>query len=88
MSYRELEELVGAEADEEHAADVAVVVLAVDLADVAVAVGAHEHVQLLPYGVHRLAASSGRAERSQRGGERGRREMARGVWAGVGEGGI
>jgi hypothetical protein len=50
--YRELEEVVRAEAGEEEAADVAVEVLAVDLPHVAVAVGPHEHVQLLPHRVH------------------------------------
>jgi len=43
---------MGAKAREEEAADVAVVVVAVHLLDVAVAVGAHEHVQLLPERVH------------------------------------
>ena len=41
-----------AEAGEEEAADVAVVVLAADLPGVSIAVGAHELVQLLPDGVH------------------------------------
>jgi len=43
---------VGAEAGEVEAADVAIVVLAADLPHVAVAVGAHELVELLPDGVH------------------------------------
>lgn len=43
---------MGAEAGEEEAADVAVVVLAADLPHVAVAVGAHELVELLPDRVH------------------------------------
>lgn len=43
---------MGAKAREEEAADVAVVVVAVHLLDVAVAVCAHEHVQLLPERVH------------------------------------
>jgi hypothetical protein len=43
---------VGAEAGEEEAADVAVVVLAADLPHVAVAVCPHEHVELLPHRIH------------------------------------
>lgn len=50
--YRELKEVVWAETGEEEAADVAVVVVAAHLLDVAVAVGAHEHVQLFPERVH------------------------------------
>lgn len=41
-----------AEAGEVEAADVAIIVLAADLPHVAVAVGAHELVKLLPDGVH------------------------------------
>lgn len=43
---------MGAEAGEVEVADVAIVVLAADLPHVAVAVGAHELVELLPDGVH------------------------------------
>ena len=43
---------MGAEAGEVEAADVAIIVLAADLPHVAVAVGAHELVELLPDGVH------------------------------------
>ena len=51
-SYRELEEIVRAKASQVELADIAVVVIAVDLSDVAVAVGAHEDVQLLADRVH------------------------------------
>lgn len=50
--YRELKKVVWAETGEEEAADVAVVVVAAHLLDVAVAVSAHEHIQLLPECVH------------------------------------
>lgn len=43
---------MGAKAGEEEPADVAVVVVAAHLLDVAVAVSAHEHIQLLPECVH------------------------------------
>lgn len=43
---------MGAEAREVEAADVAVVVLAADLPHIAVAIGAHELVELLTDGVH------------------------------------
>lgn len=43
---------MGAEPGEEEAAHVAIVVLAGDLPGIAIAVGAHELVKLLPYGIH------------------------------------
>ena len=58
-THGELEEVVGAEARKVEAADVAVVVLAADLPHVAVAVGAHELVELLPDGVHDAARGAG-----------------------------
>lgn len=41
-----------AEANEVQAADITIVVLAIDLPHVAVPVSSHEHIQLLPYRVH------------------------------------
>lgn len=58
-THGELEEVVGAEAREVEAADVAVVVLAADLQDVAVAIGTHELVELLADGVHGAARGAG-----------------------------
>ena len=58
-THGELEEVVGAEARKVEAADVAVVVLAADLPHVAVAVGAHELIELLPDGVHGAARGAG-----------------------------
>lgn len=57
VRHRELEEVMGAEAGQEEAADVAVIVLAVHFRHVPVAVGPHEHVELLPDGVHPLSLS-------------------------------
>jgi hypothetical protein len=51
-TYGKLEEVVGAEAGEVEAADVAIIVLAADLPYIAVAVGPHELVELLADGVH------------------------------------
>jgi hypothetical protein len=47
-----LEELVRAKADEIKTANVAIVVLAVHLPNVAVSIRSHQHVQLLPYRIH------------------------------------
>lgn len=41
-----------AETDEVEATDVAIVVLAIDFTDVAVTVGSHQHIELLPYRIH------------------------------------
>lgn len=43
-----------AESYEEHATYVAIVVLAIHLPDIAVPVGAHKDVKLLPDGIHLL----------------------------------
>lgn len=42
-----------AKADQEETANVAIVVLSIDFSHVAVPVGSHQHVQLLPERIHR-----------------------------------
>jgi hypothetical protein len=76
-THGELEEVVGAEAREVEAADVTVVVLAADLPHVAVAVGAHELVELLPDGVHGAAPGAGFPSRLRRGRHETRRRRQR-----------
>lgn len=50
---RELEKIVRTKAGQEEAADLAIIVLALDLVDIFVAVSSHQGVELLPYGVRR-----------------------------------
>jgi len=49
---RQLEKLVRAETREVKTANIAVVVFAIDLSDIAVSVSSHEHIELLPHSVH------------------------------------
>lgn len=43
---------MGAKTDEIKTANIAIVILAVNFTDVAVTIGSHENVQLLPYSIH------------------------------------